>query len=274
MIDLHCHILPGVDDGPATLAESLQMAETAVAGGIRAVVATPHTGNGVYSNGAVAIIDRVNQLNTELAGAGIPLQVFPGAEVQLSLGLVENLRGGAAVTINNSRYILLELPPTLLPDPCKEELFSLLTHGFIPIIAHPERHTYLQRNFDYLADLVQMGALCQVTAQSLLGVFGNYVQAAAEKMLRNRLAHVLASDAHGAEGRVPALESAVAAAARLLGSREKVEQMVTAVPAAIIADNDVYAEAPATREISGAKTPWHTGGKSIFSSISGLWSRA
>ena len=272
MIDLHCHILPGLDDGPAVLAESLQMAQTAVAGSIRAIVATPHADTGVYCFSPADIAERVADFNADLAASSIPLQVYPGAEVQLSPGLVERLHKGKVATINNSRYILVEPPPTLLPDPCRNELLSLLNHGFIPIIAHAERHSYLQRNLAYVADLVQMGVLCQVTAQSLLGGFGRIIKDAAELMVQNRLAHILASDAHGAGGRVPVLNEAVSAAARLLHSHEKAMQMVTDIPAAIIADSDVDIEPPAMDLENTKKSPWHNYASSFFSSLTGLLS--
>jgi protein-tyrosine phosphatase len=193
--------------------------------------------------------------------------------VQLSHGLAGRLQQKRVATINSSRYVLLELPPTLLPHHCKNAIVSLLDHGFIPLIAHPERHPYLQKNPAYLAGLVQMGVLCQVTAQSLLGLFGRSVRAAAEQMLQNRLAHILASDAHGLQGRVPALEEAVAAAARLLGSHERAAQMVTAIPAAIIADRDVHVKLPGMRAGSSKKPAWQDNTGSFFASISGLWSR-
>jgi protein-tyrosine phosphatase len=274
MIDLHCHILPELDDGPDVLAESLQMAEIAAAGGIRAIVATPHAGNGLYPSKPADIAGRVADFNADLADASIPLKVYPGAEVQLSPGLAERLHQGKVTTINNSRYILLELPPILLPDSCKSELSSLLNNGFIPVIGHAERHSYLQKNLAYLAGLVQMGVLCQVTAGSLLGRFGRNVKAVAEQMLQCCLAHIIASDAHGVEGRVPALEGAVSEAARLLDSREKAMRMVTAIPAAIIADSNVYVEPPAMDAVSSKKTPWYNGGGSFFSTISDFWSRA
>jgi protein-tyrosine phosphatase len=272
MIDLHCHILPNIDDGPAALAESLQMAERAVANGIRVVVATPHADNGVYNAGPEYISERVAAFTAELRQASIPLEVYPGAEVQLFHGLADWLQQKRVATINSSRYILLELPPTLLPHHCRNELVNLLGHGFIPLLAHPERHPFLQRNPAYLAGLVKQGVLCQVTAQSLLGVFGRNVRAAAEHMLQNRLVHVLASDAHGPNGRVPALEEAVAAAARLLDSNERAEEMVSAIPAAIIADRDVQVELPETGTANTKKTAWPENTGSFFSSISGLWS--
>ena len=268
MIDLHCHILPGVDDGPASLAESLQMAETAVAGNIHTLVATPHADTGVYCFTPADIAERVAGFNAELAAAAIPLQVYPGAEVQLSPGLAERLHQGKVTTINNTRYVLLELPPTLLPASGKNELFSLLDNGFIPIIAHPELHPYLQRHPAYIGDLVQMGVLCQITAQSLVGAFGWKIKKVAEQMLRNRLVHIIASDAHGTEGRVVELDPAVTAATRVLASHEKALHLVTHVPAAIIGDSDIEVDPPAENMERGRKIPWHDTAGSLFSAIS------
>ena len=274
MIDLHCHILPGMDDGPSALAQSLQMAKKAVAGGIRTVVATPHADTGMYCFSPADIDERVASFKASLSAASIPLEVYPGAEVQLSPGLVDRHRQGKVTTINNSRYILLELPSTILPDSCKRELLNLLSHDFIPIIAHPELHFYLQKNFAYLLELVHMGVLCQVTAQSLLGNFGRQVTGTTEQMLQKGLSHIIASDAHGAEGRVPDLEKAVSAAAQLLKSREKAMQMVTDLPAAILADRNVYVELPAMNEENGRKTQWQQEVGARISSIAHLWTKA
>ncbi len=272
MIDLHCHILPGIDDGPAALADSLQMAAVAVADGIQAVVATPHSGNGVYSNSPADISAKVDAFREELTAASIPLQVYPGAELQLGRGLAARLLRSEAMPLNHSRYILLELPQTILPAPCKNEIFNLRAHGYIPLIAHPERHPYLQRHPGYLADLVRMGALCQVTAQSLLGHFGRSVRTTAETMLQSRLVHVLASDAHDPQGRAPVLAAAVAAAARLLGSGAAAEQMVTAIPSAVISDADIAVDLPDIQAEPGENPAMPGSFGSFISSISALWS--
>ena len=247
MIDLHCHILPGVDDGPATLDESLNIAGQAADEGIKGIVATPHVYNGVYSCSVKGIEQRVKALNSELDKAGIPLTVYPGAEIQLVPGLTRILKSGEAGSINNSRYVLIELGPTFLPETAKEEFFKLRVNGFIPILAHPERHPRVQSDLGYLAELVEMGVLCQLTAQSITGGFGRTTQDAAEKMLTNGLAHILATDAHSPKWRKPVLSNAVNRAADLLGSREEAWQMVSDLPRAILDDREFSVEISALR---------------------------
>lgn len=254
MLDLHCHILPGMDDGPTEMAESLRMAARAVADGISAVVATPHVGNGVFNNRPEEIFAGVERLRVNLHEAGIPLQIYPGAEVHLVPQLSETVNARQVITINHGRYLLLELPEILLVDSCKAELFNLRMQGIVPIIAHPERHAYFQKHQGALLELLEMGMLCQVTAQSLLGDFGSRIQKCAEQMVRNRQVQVLASDAHGAENRVPALTEAVKRAARLLGNREEAEALAGAIPRSIVANREIKPRGPsATRRSFGKR---------------------
>jgi protein-tyrosine phosphatase len=248
MIDLHCHILPDIDDGPSSPDESLTIARQAAADGIIAMVATPHVCNGVYCGSAPVIARKVEALNAELGRAGIHLTIYPGAEVQLVPGLTELLRSGAVCTINSSRYVLIELPPTFLPETAKDEFFALRINGFIPILAHPERHPQIKNNLAFLEELVQMGTLCQLTAQSLTGEFGTTAQGMAEKMIENDLAHILATDSHSSKWRKPVLSSALDRAARLLHSREEALQMVDGLPRAIVDDREFAVKIPGLRK--------------------------
>ncbi len=248
MIDLHCHILDGLDDGPSTLDESLAIDRQAAADGIKSMVATPHVCNGVYCGSAALITQKVKALNEELGKANIPLTVYPGAEVQLVPRLTGLLRRGEVCTINNSRYVLIELPPTFLPETVKDEFFALRVNGYIPVLAHPERHPRVKSDLGYLAELVQMGTLCQLTAQSLTGEFGRTAQAAAEKMVENGMAHILATDSHSSKWRKPVLSNAVNRAAGLLGSREDAWQMVSGLPQAILDDREFAVEIPGLRK--------------------------
>jgi len=252
MIDLHCHILPGVGKGPACIAESCDMARGAVAEGIRAIVATPHSTDGFYQYSAAVIADRVKQLNDDFAAAELPVTVFPGAQVHLVPGLARRLTSGRACSINDSRYVLVELPGTILPRQAEWDLGQLLGCGFVPLVAHPERHPFVRNNPDFLAELIESGCLCQVTARSLTGGFGIQVMNFAEKLIQNRIALVIASDAHWMPHPVIHLAEAVAKAARLLGSSVEAQKMVTDVPLAILADEDVAlssGQAPLTKDL-------------------------
>ena len=245
MIDLHCHILPEIDDGPQSLAESLQMARTAVENGIHTIAATPHTLNGYYTNPIQTIKTLTATVQEALAGEDIPLTLVPGAEVHLCPDILSRVETGEAGTMNdNGRYLLLELPFQGLPPLFEEEVFSLKLNNITPIIAHPERNMDIQQNIDILAGLVAQGALCQVTALSVTGEFGLKVRRSAQEMLAARLVHVIASDAHSATDRVPDLREAVESAAEVLRSYEEAERMVTTTPAAILAGQDIDLPAP------------------------------
>ena len=202
--DIHCHILPGIDDGAKTLEQSLAMARIAVADGIRTIFATPHHLNGVYSNPAVAVRAAVKQLQQALDAEQIELKLLPASEHHLVPELLEGLAGGAALTMGDfGRAVLVELPVHTIPLGSEELLEQIMALGLVPIIAHPERNSQLARQPERLADWVSMGCLAQVTAQSCTGQFGPMVQAVARQMLTRGLIHFLASDAHRDRRRIP-----------------------------------------------------------------------
>jgi len=235
VIDLHCHILPGVDDGSRSLKESLVMAKTAVRDGIHTIVATAHTLNGVYVNPINKVVSWANALEKAFAKNGIELRLFAACEVHICPHIVEHINKGDAGTINRGgKYLLLELPSQSIPGGVKEEIFSLKLNGITPIIVHPERNALIRSDSNILYELIDMGALSQVTAMSVTGGFGVAVRQSAESLLRQRMCHVIASDAHSADARPPVLSEAVEEAAEILGSYEEAERMVTDVPAAIL----------------------------------------
>ncbi len=235
MIDLHCHILPGVDDGPESQDESLSMARKAVEDGIYTIVATPHTLNGIYINPVKEVTSRVAALQEALSKNHIKLQLYAGADVYLCPNMLERIESGDAGTINDSRkYILLELPSQIVPPGVKDEIFSLKLNGITPIISHPERNSAIQHDTDILYELIRMGALSQVTAMSITGDFGEMALQCSERLLKHRLVHIIASDAHSSDSRPPILSQAVEAAAEIMGNYEEAEHMVTEVPATIL----------------------------------------
>jgi protein-tyrosine phosphatase len=235
LIDLHCHILHGVDDGPQSLEESLSMARAAVNDGIHSVVATPHTLNGIHLNRVEEVISKVATLQNILSENQIELKVYAGADVHLCPRLLERIESGDACTIGNrKKYLLLEFPPQVIPAAVRDEVLWLKLNGITPITTHSERNTVIQHNVDFLYELVSMGALIQVTAMSITGNFGGLVMQWTESLLRYRLVHMIASDAHSADRRPPILSHAVHAAAEILGSYEEAYSKVNDVPACIL----------------------------------------
>ena len=236
MIDIHSHILPGLDDGPQTMEESIQMCRIAYQDGIRTIVATPHTLNGVYQNGKSTILTRVEELCSELRtqNSELPLKILPGSDVHLCETTLQQVDQGEAVTIGDGgKYIMIEFPSQAIPYQAERVLFQLLGRGLTPIISHPERNLEIGRRPGRYYEIIKMGCLGQVTAMSLTGEFGPKVRQWAEKLLKSWLVHFIASDAHSINGRPPILSAAVKAAAKIVGKKEA-EKMVTEYPKAIL----------------------------------------
>jgi protein-tyrosine phosphatase len=211
------------------------MAKVAVRDGIHTVVATAHTLNGVYVNPISKVVSLARALEKAFVKNRVQLRLFAACEVHICPRIVEHLEKGDAGTINREgTYLLLELPTQSIPIGVKEEVFSLKLHGITPIIVHPERNALIRRDANILYELIAMGALSQVTAMSVTGGFGMAVRESAQTLLRQRMCHVIASDAHSVDTRPPVLSEAVEEAAEVLGSYEEAERMVTDVPAAIL----------------------------------------
>lgn len=245
MIDLHAHILPGLDDGAQSWEEALEMARLAVADGITAMVATPHlyqsrTPDQERVNTKSVICERLAQFREHLAAAEIPLKVLPGCDFPLSFESLRLLEQGLALTINDAqRYLLLELPDTALPPALDDVIFQLQSRGLTPIITHPERHILIQERPEKLQRLLDLNCLVQITASSLTGGFGRRVQKIARLLVKKGYVHLLATDAHSPRHRSPILSPAVQKLSRLLGD-EQAWDMVTVLPAKIIAGAPLF----------------------------------
>ena len=245
MIDLHCHVLPGLDDGARLLEETLDMARTAVKNNIDTIVATPHTLNGFFVNKWENVVSLTSTVQKAFDAEDIAITLYPAMEAQVCPELFDALEKGQAATINdNSSFMLIEFPPFSMPPGSEELIFKLKLQGITPVIAHPERHLILQNDMKQLYDLVKIGALCQLTALSVTGHLGSSVQKSAERMISTGLAHVIATDAHSDDERIVALSSAVDRAAEILQDYSRAEKMVTTTPAAIIAGEDVEVDEP------------------------------
>lgn len=202
MIDIHCHILPGVDDGAGTLTESLEMARVAAKQGIKKIIATPHHNNGMFMNRGDDIIGAVDYLNGKLKQEQIPVEVLAGQEPRLYGDLIADIENGTVLQLNQtSGYVFVELPSSHVPQYTTQLLFDMQIKGYIPIIVHPERNHELLENPDKLYRMVKNGALTQITAGSVVGRGGKKVQRFADQLLASNLTHFIASDAHNVKKR-------------------------------------------------------------------------
>jgi protein-tyrosine phosphatase len=235
MIDLHSHILPGLDDGARTVDDSRALARRAAADGVTAIVATPHV-RGDYPTRPDEMERGVTRLREDFLAEGIDVEVLPGGEVDLGMLASLDDDGLRRFTLAQSgRYLLLEFPYRGWPAGLEETVYGLGLRGLRPVLAHPERNREVQSKPARLAEAVRLGALVQVTAASVDGRIGRSSQAAADKLLELGLAHVLASDAHTPEIR----EAGLAAAAEALGDDSLARFLTAEAPSAIVAGEPV-----------------------------------
>ncbi|MEH6908138.1 tyrosine-protein phosphatase [Neobacillus drentensis] len=207
MIDIHCHILPGIDDGAKSVEDSLTMAREASKEGIRKIIATPHLNN-QYDNRKELIIFKVEELNQALHVAGIDVTILPGQEPRIYGEILEDIEKNEIVTLNNSQYIFIEFPSNHVPRYTEKLLFDLQVKGLTPIIVHPERNSELIERPKVLYHLVEKGALTQVTASSLCGYFGKKIKNFSSQLIEANLTHFIASDAHNIVNRSFKMEEA------------------------------------------------------------------
>ncbi|WP_371017778.1 tyrosine-protein phosphatase [Pseudalkalibacillus sp. JSM 102089] len=202
MIDIHSHILPGIDDGAKNIDDSLAMARQAFNQGITKVVASPHNKNGTFDNTKPSIIQDVAILNKELQREGIDLEILPGQENRIYGELVEELEGSDLLTVNDKGvYMLIEFPSSHLPRYANKLLFDLQVKGIVPIIVHPERNREIIENPERLYNLVKEGALTQLTGTSVTGKMGKKIQKFSFDLIQHNLSHFVASDAHNIDSR-------------------------------------------------------------------------
>ena len=202
MIDLHCHILPGVDDGANTMEESVEMARLAVKEGITHILATPHHMNRHWFNEKQDVIKLVTQLQTELDRQGIDLTLFPGQEVRLYGEIVQDIKEDKILfTDEQQQYLLIEFPTETIPSYAERLFYDLQSSGRTPIIVHPERNHEILKNPNRLKDFIDKGALAQLTAASYTGGFGKKIEKVSRQLIEANLVHFIASDAHNVTNR-------------------------------------------------------------------------
>lgn len=234
MIDIHCHILPNLDDGPGSQNEALKMAQVAEKDGIGTIIATPHCGDGVYNNEKEEIHRACVLLNNALNAKKIRVTVLPGAEIKLTPELIEAYDDGQLVTLAGSmRYLLLELPEMFIIQSVTRIIEQLRKRGVYAIIAHPERNMTILHRMDIANTLSHAGAGLQLTADSLIGKFGSEIAETAKAIVKLDGLHFIASDAHDSRSRRPVLSKALRKLKGIVGN-DRAEEIVFKNPRQII----------------------------------------
>jgi protein-tyrosine phosphatase len=219
MIDLHSHILPGLDDGADSLEISMEMARAYVDQGVKYVACTPHILPGLYNNRGEQIRQATKELQQHLSAAGIPLHLVSGADNYIVPDFVSQLRDGHLLTLADTRYVLIEPPHQLAPIHLERLFFDILAAEYVPILTHPERLGWIESDYRRIQVLAARGVWIQITSGSLLGRFGKRARYWGERMLSEGLVHILATDAHDTSRRPPDLLKGRLAAEKCVGAQ-------------------------------------------------------
>ena len=196
MVDIHSHILPGVDDGSVDLDTTISMLENAERWGTTAIIATPHYYRGYFATEYEEVVRMVDMLRGDIGPRGIKIDVYPGQEVFLDKHTVEMYKSGTIRGLNNSRYLLVEMPMQDYDKNFLDIVYELRLLGAVPVIAHPERYTYIMDNVNIINPFIEEGCLFQINTGSITGIFGKSVKKTARVLIENGLCNFVASDAH------------------------------------------------------------------------------
>lgn len=208
MIDLHSHILHGIDDGATAIEMALDMARWAVEDGVEVMACTPHFLPGVYDPDPALVVARVAELNERLMAEEIDLALVTGCEAHVRPDMLKRLRAGQILTLHFGRHVLVEMPPTTLPPHMDRLFLDMIGAGYRPIMAHVERYRWTERSMPFIQNMATAGVLMQVTAGSFFGDYGRSASDLATRLLDMGLVHLVASDAHDVTRRPPGLSRA------------------------------------------------------------------
>lgn len=236
-------MLPGIDDGAADMDIALEMARIAVADGISHVACTPHITPGIYDNTAETIRSELERLRKALAANSISLELSVGADIHVTPDLIDGLETKRYPTLANSRYFLLEPPHHVLPPRLDQHCGDVLKSGYVPILTHPERLTWIEDHYAIIRRLDEAGVLIQLTAGSITGRFGERAQYWSERMLLEGRVDLIASDGHNVRGRPPKMANARRRIEELLGE-EAAHRMTMTTPQLILENGDVPEKPP------------------------------
>lgn len=238
MIDIHCHILPNVDDGSESLEESIEMAKIAESEGITKIVNTSHCHfDFKYKKGNELKLE-LEKFNQALKEENINIEVLLGNELYYTSDLIERFDELDFFSMNNSKYILMEFSPINFPKNIEDVIYEIKIRGYIPIIAHAERYKQVQEDVNIVLDCIKEGALIQVNASSILGKNGENVEDTSKKLLDNNMVHFVATDAHSSNRRRPLIKDSYNYILKNYG-KEVSEKLFIENPTAVIENRDI-----------------------------------
>ncbi|MCG1009934.1 hypothetical protein J4760_07870 [Salinicoccus sp. ID82-1] len=246
MIDIHNHVLIGIDDGPQTEEAAVVLLKQAIDNGITDIIATPHHHSRAFFNPKSKIIEKMEELSNVIENHQLDIKVHPGQEIRINGDMVSELQSDISIPLNQSQYVLVEFSFTEVPNYVEKLLYDLQMKGYVPVIAHPERCKPIIKDPDRLYEIVEKGAIAQITASSITGALGDNLKEMSLRMIENNLAHVISSDAHSAEIRPFLLKESYEVVTEELG--RNFTELLQFNADAILHNKEVKAKAPQKME--------------------------
>ena len=243
MIDMHSHILPSIDDGATSVDEAFKLIEEAKSVGFEGIVLTTHYIEGYYE----ADIDRrevlAKSIEDNLANKHLDVELYLGNEIYISENIVNLLKEGKASTINNTSYVLFELPFNQEPMFLYNIIYEMMQNKLVPILAHPERYEFVQQHPEFIFDLIQRGVLMQANYGSVIGEYGEKAQIIVKKLLQNNMIHFLGSDVHRQNTIYPKMPKIISELKKLI-SEDKIEELTTTNPKRVLQNKRIDVDEP------------------------------
>ena len=246
MIDFHSHVLPNVDDGSKSVEETFKLLEEAKEAGFDGVISTSHYMEEYYE---VNVAERkvwINALSENLYKKNIDLKLYLGNEIYISKNIIDFLETGKATSINNSNYVLFEFPLNSKPMDMYDIIYDMLEYKLVPVLAHPERYSFVQKEPNLVYDLIQKGVLMQSNYGSILGMYGEKAQIIVRKLLENNMVHFLGSDVHRANSIYSKIQSSLGEIEAIVGE-EKLKEISSVNPKLVVDNKRINIDEP--REI-------------------------
>ena len=241
MIDFHSHIVFDVDDGSKSIEDSIKMIKQAKSAGFKAIIATPHYMEDYYECNYQEIEEKINKIEQAIKSEGIV--IYHGNEIYTTTNMKEILESGIATTINGSKYVLFELPMNEKPMNMLEVIYQIKESGRVPIIAHPERYSYVQKDPNILIDLIEEGVLFQANFGSIIGQYGDTAKKTVKQLLKNNFIHFLGSDIHRPNGIYLRMDEVIETLEKTIDT-EKIKELTYINPRKVLENKEIDIESP------------------------------
>lgn len=249
MIDIHTHILPNIDDGSRSIDETFNLIKEAKEAGFEAIISTSHYMENYYETNAPEREVWINAIYENLQVKNIDMRLYLGNEIYLSDNIIKLLEEGKASTINDTSYVLFEMPLNVEPLNLYDVIYDMMQYKLVPILAHPERYTFIQKEPELVYDLIQKGVLMQSNFASIIGYYGEKAQFIAKKLLENNMVHFLGSDVHRQNTIYPKMPRILAELNAIIGD-EKLEELTTINPKLVLQNKRIDIDEPHRIELT------------------------